>query len=258
MLGSTVFRVMVTTPPSCVDCGLELDDDDAAADPGAARRCRPCSAKAEAGHRNLGAAARSGRRSAVCGRDAGGGDARSGEVVCAACRADLHDLARRLLEHANAGDRALSVRHRGCAEGDAAQSGRQRAGTTTVPTRNPSHPLAAAPQHRCRARHRHRARCFLFHPQILRGRQRRPLAARRGGTLPADDAVRIILQVLHGLEHAHNQGIVHRDLIPHNVLLTGTDRTAIAKIGDFGLGKAFALAGLSSLTRTGTAVGMLG
>jgi serine/threonine protein kinase len=50
--------------------------------------------------------------------------------------------------------------------------------------------------------------------------------------------------------------VVHRDLSPHNILLsTGGDGVLVAKIGDFGLAKAFDQAGLSGLTRTGTIAG---
>jgi eukaryotic-like serine/threonine-protein kinase len=78
------------------------------------------------------------------------------------------------------------------------------------------------------------------------------LAAVRGGTLPVAEAVPLTLQALDGLEHAHQRGIVHRDLSPQNILLSA-DGTA--KVCDFGLAKAFDQAGLSGLTRTGTAAG---
>ncbi|MFC5744482.1 protein kinase domain-containing protein [Actinomadura rugatobispora] len=71
------------------------------------------------------------------------------------------------------------------------------------------------------------------------------------GALPLDDAVGHILQALDGLDHAHRQGVVHRDLSPQNILLHG----GVAKLCDFGLAKAFDQAGLSGLTRTGSAAG---
>jgi serine/threonine protein kinase len=72
------------------------------------------------------------------------------------------------------------------------------------------------------------------------------------GRLGVDEAVPLILQALDGLEYAHGQGVVHRDLTPHNILLAA-DGTV--KVADFGLAKAFDQAGLSGLTRTGTAAG---
>ncbi|WP_435972844.1 protein kinase domain-containing protein [Streptomyces sp. Qhu_M48] len=78
------------------------------------------------------------------------------------------------------------------------------------------------------------------------------LLVRRGGRLPADEAVPLALQALRGLEHAHDRGVIHRDLTPSNILLDGT---MTAKIADFGIGKAFDQAGLSGLTRTGATAG---
>ncbi|QFG22303.1 protein kinase [Actinomadura sp. WMMB 499] len=73
----------------------------------------------------------------------------------------------------------------------------------------------------------------------------------RRGKMPAREAVPIVLQVLDALEYAHGRGVVHRDLSPSNILLSGGD----AKVCDFGLAKAFDAHGLSGLTRTGTTAG---
>ena len=77
----------------------------------------------------------------------------------------------------------------------------------------------------------------------------------RGGTLPADEVVRIGRQALAGLAYAHGRGVVHRDLKPHNLFLTEAGPARQVKVGDFGLAKAFDAAGLSGLTRTGRAAG---
>lgn len=92
-----------------------------------------------------------------------------------------------------------------------------------------------------------------------------------GGRLSIDIAVPIILQILDALQYAHNveipyvkladgkfgkgKGIVHRDLKPSNIFLTNIDGKLVAKIGDYGLSKAFDLAGLSGQTLTGTQAG---
>ncbi len=54
---------------------------------------------------------------------------------------------------------------------------------------------------------------------------------RRGGALPAEDALRIAAQVLDGLAHAHKHGVLHRDIKPANIML-GSDGTP--RIMDFG------------------------
>jgi serine/threonine protein kinase len=97
------------------------------------------------------------------------------------------------------------------------------------------------------------------------------LIRRRGEPLPVDEALPIILQALDGLDYAHNadipyirrpdgsygpgRGLVHRDIKPHNLFLSGSGRTQVTKVGDYGLAKAFDSAGLSGCTRTGSASG---
>src|SRR6185503_298736 len=56
---------------------------------------------------------------------------------------------------------------------------------------------------------------------------------RNKGPLPAPDVVEYAAQAALGLHHAHDQGIVHRDVKPSNLLLT-TDR--VIKVLDLGLG----------------------
>ncbi len=48
------------------------------------------------------------------------------------------------------------------------------------------------------------------------------------------DAVRLVIDVCHGLAHAHEFGILHRDIKPSNILL---DDQMNPKIGDFGLAR---------------------
>jgi len=55
---------------------------------------------------------------------------------------------------------------------------------------------------------------------------------RGGRVLPARDAVELMLQVLDGLQAAHDAGVVHRDLKPTNVLLDAQGR---ARVMDFGI-----------------------
>jgi Tol biopolymer transport system component len=60
----------------------------------------------------------------------------------------------------------------------------------------------------------------------------------RDGRLPLDDVVLILRDVCDALSHAHQRGIVHRDVKPDNVLLSGRR----AMVTDFGVAKAATLA----------------
>ena len=75
----------------------------------------------------------------------------------------------------------------------------------------------------------------------------------REGALPVDDAVRILKEVVDALAYAHSKGIVHRDIKPDNVLLSGRH----AEVTDFGVAKALSEAAHDSaaITSTGMAMG---
>ena len=53
------------------------------------------------------------------------------------------------------------------------------------------------------------------------------------GSLPSELVLTIGIEICEGLERAHKNGVVHRDLKPGNIMLTKTG----AKLMDFGLAK---------------------
>jgi eukaryotic-like serine/threonine-protein kinase len=54
--------------------------------------------------------------------------------------------------------------------------------------------------------------------------------------VPVDRMLRLLDQLLHGLDHAHGVGLIHRDLKPDNVILTSGDGgDEVARIVDFGI-----------------------
>jgi serine/threonine-protein kinase len=67
--------------------------------------------------------------------------------------------------------------------------------------------------------------------------------------LPVDQAVKIIYQVAKALEHAHKNGLIHRDIKPQNIIITSNQQV---KVTDFGIARAI---GRSGLTRTGKILG---
>ncbi|OLB05238.1 MAG: hypothetical protein AUH06_10445 [Gemmatimonadetes bacterium 13_2_20CM_69_27] len=74
----------------------------------------------------------------------------------------------------------------------------------------------------------------------------------REGELPVPEVVRILRDVVDALSYAHAQGVVHRDIKPDNVLITGKH----AVVTDFGVAKAVsASSGQSTLTSLGVALG---
>jgi serine/threonine-protein kinase len=72
----------------------------------------------------------------------------------------------------------------------------------------------------------------------------------REGQLPVDQALGLVHQVARGLAFAHEHGVVHRDVKPHNVLI---DEDGVAKVTDFGIARSLDPA--DGLTETGALLG---
>ena len=69
------------------------------------------------------------------------------------------------------------------------------------------------------------------------------------GALPWKWSVNIAMQIASALETAHKNNIVHRDIKPHNIIIT---EDGIAKVTDFGIAKAVSN---STITAFGTTIG---
>jgi formylglycine-generating enzyme required for sulfatase activity len=74
----------------------------------------------------------------------------------------------------------------------------------------------------------------------------------REGKLPIGDTIRLLRDVADGLAEAHRQGLVHRDVKPDNVMISGKH----ALVTDFGVAKALTSAtGAQALTTAGVSLG---
>ena len=57
---------------------------------------------------------------------------------------------------------------------------------------------------------------------------------RQQGYIPADTAIRMTIRILAAVDHAHRNGIVHRDIKPQNILVNAEGRI---KVADFGIAR---------------------
>ncbi len=90
--------------------------------------------------------------------------------------------------------------------------------------------------------------------EFLEGRELAEFLNERG-RLDVQFAVRVVRQICKALSAAHAKGIVHRDMKPENVFLTGDLTSPVAKVIDFGISKVREASGGPSLTKTGMIMG---
>ena len=85
--------------------------------------------------------------------------------------------------------------------------------------------------------------------EYVEGENLKRLIQRRGPA-PVESALELAIQVARGLSFAHQQGLVHRDVKPQNVLLNGDGE---AKVTDFGIARSLDVK--HGMTQTGTVLG---
>jgi eukaryotic-like serine/threonine-protein kinase len=78
------------------------------------------------------------------------------------------------------------------------------------------------------------------------------LKQRLGKSIPWQEAFRLLIPVARALHYAHGQGILHRDVKPANILVTGSNDPMLT---DFGIAKILETGETTTLTGTGMSIG---
>ena len=85
--------------------------------------------------------------------------------------------------------------------------------------------------------------------ELIQGKTLKEIIVEEKGALPWKWSVNIAIQIASALEIAHKNNIVHRDIKPHNIIIT---EDGVAKVTDFGIAKAVSN---STITAFGTTIG---
>ena len=85
--------------------------------------------------------------------------------------------------------------------------------------------------------------------ELIQGKTLKEIIVEERGPLPWKWSVNVAIQIASALETAHKNNIVHRDIKPHNIIIT---EDGIAKVTDFGIAKAVSN---STITAFGTTIG---
>ena len=85
--------------------------------------------------------------------------------------------------------------------------------------------------------------------ELIQGKTLKEIIIEEKGPLPWKWSVNVAIQIASALEMAHRNNIIHRDIKPHNIIIT---EDGIAKVTDFGIAKAVSN---STITAFGTTIG---
>ena len=85
--------------------------------------------------------------------------------------------------------------------------------------------------------------------ELIQGKTLKEIIVEERGPLPWKWSVNVAIQIASALEMAHRNNIIHRDIKPHNIIIT---EDGIAKVTDFGIAKAVSN---STITAFGTTIG---
>jgi serine/threonine protein kinase len=78
---------------------------------------------------------------------------------------------------------------------------------------------------------------------------------RGDGPVDMQKAIRLGTQIAEGLHAAHQQGVIHRDIKPDNIMVVGSDDTEEVKLMDFGIARLRDTGAITHLTMSGMIMG---
>ena len=85
--------------------------------------------------------------------------------------------------------------------------------------------------------------------ELIQGKTLKEIIVEEGGPLPWKWSINVAMQIASALDMAHRNNIIHRDIKPHNIIIT---EDGVAKVTDFGIAKAVSN---STITAFGTTIG---
>ncbi len=85
--------------------------------------------------------------------------------------------------------------------------------------------------------------------ELIKGKTLKEIIIEEQGPLPWKWSVNVAIQIASALEKAHRNNIIHRDIKPHNIIIT---EDGVAKVTDFGIAKAVSN---STITAFGSTIG---
>ena len=85
--------------------------------------------------------------------------------------------------------------------------------------------------------------------ELIQGKTLKEIIVEEKGPLPWKWSINVAIQIAQALEMAHRNNIIHRDIKPHNIIIT---EEGVAKVTDFGIAKAVSN---STITAFGTTIG---
>ena len=85
--------------------------------------------------------------------------------------------------------------------------------------------------------------------ELIHGKTLKEIIVEENGPLPWKWSINVAIQIAQALDMAHKNNIIHRDIKPHNIIIT---EDGVAKVTDFGIAKAVSN---STITAFGTTIG---